>query len=314
MIRVNTAKADSNLAAAVLLGAATLMLLFTCISSPVVASMRTYRLSYWQTGAVRYVDVGLWGYCVEPIRLLGYSSFTFDANVVEGCSKTRVRFSLDSIVAAALDAPGLDGLYSRAHTGLLVLYPIVTALSAFSCVLQSTIHLSNRTRSMQIGVSARGVTWIFCYNAFTTLLVLVAFLVQISVIATAKVRVNNIRRTDSSLSFYWGNTIWLTVVAIVCHLIDLGVLYSMRKALLQQERDHAAEQAIKKAQKQKKIKSPKASPKRLNEEEQESRREEENPSRPHPISHVLSPPPAYELDGYVESRTTNNATSMRDGS
>lgn len=79
MVKYNLSKADSHLGAAIALGIATLLLLFTCISSPVVESMRIYRLRYRFETAVRWVDVGLWGYCVEDLQ--AYASHSIIADI-----------------------------------------------------------------------------------------------------------------------------------------------------------------------------------------------------------------------------------------
>ncbi|KAF8159414.1 hypothetical protein B0H34DRAFT_673790 [Crassisporium funariophilum] len=314
MARYNLSKADSNMGAAVILGLASLMLLFTCVSSPVIATMRMYRISTNLGGAVRYVDVGLWGYCIEPIKATSYGSFVFDPNVEEGCSKSWVGFSLDDIVATALHAPELEGLYAKSHTASLIFYPIVTALSILACILQTAIHLSRRTRHMGINISSRDITRIFCYSSFTTFLVLVAFVIQISVVATAKTRVNNIRRTNPNLAFHWGNTIWLTAIAIICHLIDLFVLYGMRRSAVQVERQHEIEKASKESKN--KGKKPKATKVKFNDEQDKAESGDlSGDAVLKPDGDVPAPktsPPPYDLDGYMQSGKSNHVVTKAD--
>lgn len=122
MIKYDWRKTDAHFGSAVLLGFSALLLLFTCLSAPVVETVYLYRISLkLNTVSTRYVDVGLWGYCVEKVKgcVLSYViawvltypwalvllSIPFnDPNVVEGCSASRVGFSLDNNAATALCA------------------------------------------------------------------------------------------------------------------------------------------------------------------------------------------------------------------
>lgn len=295
---VTTSKEDTSFVSAFLLGVASLLLLFTCISTPVVDSMRMYRLSTHIEGAIRYVDVGLWGTCVEPLEITGYNKFVFDPNVHEVCTKSAVGFQLDENVANALHAPKLEGLHKKPHTALLILYPITTALSIFGCIFQVTVHLATRrgNRSLLQGMTSNGVAWMFWYNSFTTLLILFVFIVQISVVAYAKINVAAIRSvTFRDLSFHWGNTIWLSVIAIILHLLELAVLFSVRKKLQKEENNaeiaKAAEASAKKGKgKATARQGQKGTKGKENQEKINTKEEDDTPN--------LNPP-AYDLEGYV---------------
>jgi len=242
------------LVSAFLLGIASLMLLLTCISTPVVDSIRMYRLSTQLEGAIRYVDVGLWGTCIEPLKMTGYNNFVFDPNVDEGCTKSAVGFQLDENVANALHVPRLNGMHKKPHTALFILYPIITALCIFGCIFQLVVHLATRrgNRSLLQGMTSGGVTCMFWYSAFTTFLIFFATIVQISVVAYAKIHVAAIRLTDHNLSFSWGNTIWLSIVAIILHLLELAVLFDVRKKLRKSEHDAEIVKAAEKSSKKQK--------------------------------------------------------------
>jgi ABC-type polysaccharide/polyol phosphate export permease len=71
------------------------------------------------------------------------------------------------------------------------------------------VHLATRrgNRSLLQGMTSNGVTWMFWYNSFTTLLIFFAIIVQISIVAYAKIHVGAIRATVRDLSFHWGNTV-----------------------------------------------------------------------------------------------------------
>jgi len=64
-----TSKEDTSFVSATLLAIAWLFLFFPCISTPVVDYLCMYRLSTQIEGAIRYVDVGFWGSCVEPLKM-----------------------------------------------------------------------------------------------------------------------------------------------------------------------------------------------------------------------------------------------------
>lgn len=57
-----------NLAVVILLAIGTLLMLVTSISAPILSSVKMFRLTSDVNGISRYVDVGLWGYCVVPVK------------------------------------------------------------------------------------------------------------------------------------------------------------------------------------------------------------------------------------------------------
>ncbi|KAF9530384.1 hypothetical protein CPB83DRAFT_850827 [Crepidotus variabilis] len=248
MIRARSSQLTHNSGSAILTGIATVLLLFICISTPVVNSMRMYRISNVINGAIRYVDVGLWGYCVKPLQF-GFNSFTFDATVVEGCSRASIGFSLDENVANALKIPEIKGLYSKSFTAILIVFPIATIMTAFSCVLQLTIHLLSKTRGMQLGISSRGVRGIFFFNVLTMFIVFFAFIIQIAVLVTGRARVAylSLHTSNYRLQFHGENTPWLSGFALLCHFIDLFIINTWRKERLHLEQQKDTEKGAKKA-------------------------------------------------------------------
>ncbi|EDR13961.1 uncharacterized protein LACBIDRAFT_321664 [Laccaria bicolor S238N-H82] len=83
-------QAYPNLAVVILLAIGTLLMVITSISAPILSSVKMFRLTSNVNGIRRYVDVGLWGYCVVPATPGG------------GCSKPIVGFVLNSAVANVL--------------------------------------------------------------------------------------------------------------------------------------------------------------------------------------------------------------------
>ena len=82
---------------------------------------------------------------------------------------------------------------------------------------------------MQIGVSSRGVTGLMIFNAMITTPVVIGFIVQISIIVGAKMRVNSIRMTNTSVVWHWGNTVRANTypLDLPCVNIFLTVLSSL---------------------------------------------------------------------------------------
>jgi hypothetical protein len=63
---------NPHVVAAVVLGAATILFLLISVSAPVVESNQLFRLTTVvdkEVGLKRYVNYGLWGYCIPPIPL-----------------------------------------------------------------------------------------------------------------------------------------------------------------------------------------------------------------------------------------------------
>lgn len=59
---------ETSVVPVVFLGLATLFLVLSSVSAPLVDSVRLFRIHANISGARRYVDFGIWGYCVVPIR------------------------------------------------------------------------------------------------------------------------------------------------------------------------------------------------------------------------------------------------------
>lgn len=214
-------QAYPNLAVVILLAIGTLLMVITSISAPILSSVKMFRLTSNVNGIRRYVDVGLWGYCVVPVR----SSILIEATPGGGCSKPIVGFVLNSAVANVLQTPPLDSVLSKSHTSSLVIFPIATVITFLSCILQAKICFSRKA-------NINTVTLVFVSSSISTLLCLISLMLQISVVAVANARVYAISdSSNESLQFSWGGTIWLTAIAIVVDLINLVFLYSMRLRL-----------------------------------------------------------------------------------
>lgn len=220
--------------------------------------------------------------------------------------------------------PGLDGLYSKSFTALLVLFPIgilhssvrqafidsrqlATALSAMTCILQTTIHFFGKTRGMKLDISSKEIRGIFYYNLFTLLLVLFAFVVQLAVLLVGRARVLYLSLENPRLRYHGENTVgqlscakctclfvihrpqpWLSGFAVLCHLIDLCIINSWRKERLNSEKNKKAEKAAKKS-KNKAVVEPSHDQDVVGKLEEIGKLDE---------SEAVTPP-QYHLDGYV---------------
>ncbi|EAU90424.2 hypothetical protein CC1G_00808 [Coprinopsis cinerea okayama7 len=114
---------DPNLATAVLLGIATLLLLLISLSVPVVQSGQLFRLLAVLDGTKRYVHFGLWGYCIP-------SFIKTQPNVIEGCSKSMFGITIDSNVLNALQTnPALrsQDSYPHLHTLFIAAFVAIVA-------------------------------------------------------------------------------------------------------------------------------------------------------------------------------------------
>jgi len=190
------------------------------------------------------------------------------------------------------------------------------ALITFGCIFQTIVYLATRrgNRSILRGMTSNYVTWMFCYSSLTTFLIFFAFIVQISVVAYAKIHVAAIRSTVGEVSFHLGNTvryfslpysflifsmcyhhillqIWLSLVAVILHVVELGVLFFVRKKLRKEEHDADITKAAEARSKKEKRKAARRGQKaKKGEEGRENAvlKEDENIPSSHPPAYGLS--------------------------
>ncbi|TFK39763.1 SUR7/PalI family-domain-containing protein [Crucibulum laeve] len=228
---------DSAAGGMLLLGVATFLLLFCSISAPIIDTVRMFRLVVNINGYKRYADFGIWGYCVPPIKTGKRTSLpNFDPSVIEGCSKSSLGYTVGSVVASSLRAPALETALSKVHTAALVLVPVATGLAFIAFVLSVSVFFTSRSKSIGAPAGVKTITGIFIFNSFATLVSIIAFVVQITVVATIKGRISKIRATNGNLTLNWDNMIWLMVIAIICQIMNMVVLFSTRNGLVAHEK------------------------------------------------------------------------------
>ncbi|KAG2011908.1 hypothetical protein CC2G_011976 [Coprinopsis cinerea AmutBmut pab1-1] len=217
---------DPNLATAVLLGIATLLLLLISLSVPVVQSGQLFRLLAVLDGTKRYVHFGLWGYCIP-------SFIKTQPNVIEGCSKSMFGITIDSNVLNALQTnPALRSVLNKHLTSSFIMYPIATLLTLITCGLQSCLFISKyRSTFWPDARRSKTLTRIFTLSSIAAFVAIVATALQITVVGKAKLKVTSIRESYGNIYLEWGNLLWLTVVATVIHFINLVNLFTMRLRL-----------------------------------------------------------------------------------
>ncbi|TFK29616.1 hypothetical protein FA15DRAFT_699883 [Coprinopsis marcescibilis] len=229
-------KFDANLAAAFLLGIGTCLLLLICLSTPITEASQLFRLLATIEGVQREVEFGLWGYCILPIAWE-------ESEVVQGCSGPTLGLEIDSNILKALHAdPSLLGILHKQLTWSFVLYPIATALTFLTCVLQLGLYLSKKRPFLIDAKSGRTLTRSFIFGSAAMFTALIASALQIFIVGKAKLCVTSYRTMYDDIFLYWGNLVWLTVVGTIIHFANLILLFAMRLNVAKADHDeHKAE-------------------------------------------------------------------------
>jgi len=196
----------------VLLFAAFLLLLLVSLSVPIIKTIDLFKLSATfsegfgpvsvnANGNVRY---GVWGYCISAIQATA-AGHSFDEP--GQCSKPRLGFTIDSTVAQALHAQGIENDISRAVTAVLVLHPIACGL-AFLAFLFSLAMLS-RPSLRERACSALTLAMTVIAAILTT----IVFLIDVIAVAVARHKIKN--ASDGEVTATWGSGTWMTLAATV---------------------------------------------------------------------------------------------------
>ncbi|KAF8892207.1 hypothetical protein BD779DRAFT_98611 [Infundibulicybe gibba] len=237
-------KGDLRAGLLFIIGIASFLLLLASTSAPLIDGVRLFRLSSRiGQGVKRNVDVGIWGYCIVPIS--GFPGF--DPAVVDGCSKGKLGFAIDGAVANALQAPKLVGALTKAQTTPLILCPIVTGLTTFLFFISVAAQLSKKLHlgsPMGVRTSAAVLT----LSGVTTLATAAVFIVCVNAAATAKNRVTQIGNAGGTVKLKWGNLIWLTVAALVLHIISFIIMCTMHKERKEKRANATSQKQSKKAE------------------------------------------------------------------
>ncbi|KAH6915825.1 hypothetical protein BKA70DRAFT_470932 [Coprinopsis sp. MPI-PUGE-AT-0042] len=225
---------NPHVLAAIVLGAATILFLLISISAPVVEGNQLFRLTTVvnrETGLKRYVNYGLWGYCIPHIPVS-------EPSVTEGC---RRMFDLeidDNVISALHTNTNLRSLLHEHITRSFVLYPLATVLTFLTCCGQLWMYFGMRQSGrVSLKAQTRTLGRLFAFGSFAMLVALVSSTLLLVVIAKAKLRVGDLRETYGNIYLEWGNLVWLTVFGTIIHFANLATLFVLRLSLAQMERE-----------------------------------------------------------------------------
>jgi len=195
----------------VLLLIAFILLLQVSLSVPIIKTIFLFKLSAHvragiiDSGVSGHVKFGAWGYCISPVQV---SIVGIDKTTAGECSKAALGYTFDETVASALRVSGLENLISRTLTAVLVLHPIACALT-FLALTVSIVTLLKRRNSVAAAsrISAL-VTMVL--GGLAALLTTIVFLIDVSLVAIVRRKVNN-----SNLTLTWGNAVWMALGATI---------------------------------------------------------------------------------------------------
>ncbi|KAJ7273613.1 actin cortical patch SUR7/pH-response regulator pali [Mycena haematopus] len=195
----------------VFLFVAFLLLLLVTLSVPIIKTIFLFRLtasassSLLDSSAGASVVFGVWGYCTSGVDV---SIIGINHDTAAQCSKRHLGYTFDSTVAEVLHVSGLENDVSKALTGVLVLHPIVAAMT-FATLLLSLFML----RRGPNGTSRLPSLLALIMGVFTAFLTTVVFLVDCIVVAVVRKKVH--KASDGALNLTWGNAVWMTLVAAI---------------------------------------------------------------------------------------------------
>jgi len=198
-----------------LLLAATILLIVTCISAPVVHNIGLLDIQLGR-GAGDYTKVafGTFGACVNRI------------NADDVCTKSRVGYS----PAAVLDMAGASSDFSqtardttRALTGAMVLHPIACGLNFIAFLLA-------------LGAGVVG-------SLLASIVALLAFIVTVAIMIIDFVLFSIVKSNINDYTDYnadFGAAAWTTLAAAICTLIATVVVFLTCCAGRRKHRDRSA--------------------------------------------------------------------------
>ncbi|KAJ6596794.1 pali-domain-containing protein [Mycena vulgaris] len=195
----------------VLLFISFLLLLLVTLSVPIIKTISLFTLSaqasssLFDSSASASVKFGAFGYCVSEIDV---SLIGIDHTTAAECSKRHLGYTFDGTVAKALHVSGFENLISKSLTGVLVLHPIVVALT-FVTLLISLFMLRRGAN----GTSRLPSLLALGMGLLTAVLTTIVFLIDVILVAVVRKHVHN--DTDGVLTLTWGSAVWLTLTATI---------------------------------------------------------------------------------------------------
>jgi len=184
-----------------LLLAATILLIVTCISAPVVHDIGILKVDLGGRNVVnqRKVSFGTFGYCIN------------DPNRSDDCSPSQIGYSPATVMGIA-DGTGFSNYADDTTRGLtkaMILHPIACGLNfiAFLLALGSGF------------VGSLAASLIALVAFLTTAVVLIIDFVLFSVVK------NNINDNNAGSNAYYGAAAWTTLVSAICSLLGTIIVF-----------------------------------------------------------------------------------------
>jgi len=182
-----------------LLLAATVLLIVTCISAPVVHDIGILKVDLGDFVNHRTVSFGTFGYCVN------------DPNQSDDCSPSQVGYSPASVMSA-IDGTDFSDYASdttRTLTKVMILHPIACGLNFIAFML-----------ALGAGFVGSFLASMVALLAFlTTAVALIVDFVLFSIVRS------NVNDNDTGAHAYYGAAAWTTLVSGICSLIGTIVVF-----------------------------------------------------------------------------------------
>ncbi|KAI1817428.1 pali-domain-containing protein [Poronia punctata] len=206
--------------------AATVLLIITDISAPVVSSISLLKVDLGGDHRPTYfrdednerfpgITFGTFGYCTQDIRSSGLIS----------CSDSMIGYDPAAVVKGSLGGGDLSDYAhdtAKALTKVMILHPIATGL-AFIAFL------------MSLGAGVVGSFLASLGSLITFVVVLVVLITDFVCFSIIK---SNINEADNNVRAHWGAASWTTLVAaILCLFATIILFFTCCSARLHRRRD-----------------------------------------------------------------------------
>jgi len=187
-----------------LLLAATILLIITTISAPVVHHISLLTVKLGQSSAGREITFGTFGWCV----------IDGSADGSDQCSRSSVGYSPADIIGEA-DATQLGAWSSdavEALTRVMILNPIAAGVSFIAFVLS-------------VGAGMFGSFFAALVSGTAFLITIVALICDWVMLATIRRKVNGDNNGDDGSYAHYGVALWTLLAAAICLLIGTVVVF-----------------------------------------------------------------------------------------
>ncbi|KAI3535749.1 pH-response regulator [Colletotrichum abscissum] len=184
-----------------LLLVATILLVITSISAPVVHNISLLTVNLGDTSAGNEITFGTFGYCVR-----GGSDYGSDQ-----CSRSRIGYSPTDIIAEA-DATQYSNLSSNVAEGLtrvMVLHPVAAGVSFIAFILS-------------VGAGMFGSLFAALVSGVAFIITIVALICDWVMFAVVR---RNVNRDGNGSSAHYDVALWTLLAAAICLLLGTVIVF-----------------------------------------------------------------------------------------